>query len=371
MTTLKHHKLAPSSFPAWARCPAFDSDPTERADAMAGTVQHAALAGLLGCQCKTPCGSACKEVSGLSPEAREAVTWAADYIRALAAGNRIETERRVSYTVPDTFAGDCMSEVFSGTADAIIIHPPGNLADLLDFKSGADERDHRPQLAGYALALFSMRTRLKTIRAHVLYGRVRRVDTWAMTQADAAGIVHPILDARQKLDRRQTACDYCTFCAHRTTCPAITGQVEAVARTAPAWEDLAPAIRDPSAITDPTLAAKALTLARFVSTWAEAIRTRATELAKGGAILPGYRLQERRGGREVTDLDAAFTRTGLTPGQFVSACKLSLPKLGDAYATARGLSKAAAAREIETTLADLIREGTSTVSLVVERGSAS
>jgi len=163
------------------------------------------------------------------------------------------------------------------------------------------------------------------------------------------------------------ACDYCGFCAHRTTCPAITGQVEAVARTAPTWEDLAPAIRDPAAITDPTLAAKALTVARFVSTWADAIRARATELAKGGAVLPGYRLQERKGAREVTDLDAAFTRTGLTPGQFVSTCKLSLPKLGDAFATARGLSKAAAGREVEALLADLIREGTPTVSLVPDR----
>ncbi len=281
--------------------------------------------------------------------------------------NRIETERRVAYTAPDAFAPGGKSEVYFGTLDALVIHPPGNLADLCDYKSGADDRDHRAQLAGYALALFSERTRLKTIRCHVLYGRTRRADSWSLTQADAAGIVHPILEARQKPDRTPAACDYCTFCLHRATCPAITGQVEAVARTAPTWEDLAPAIRDPAAITDATLAAKALTVARFVSTWADAIRARATELARSGAILPGYRLQERRGAREITDLDAAFTRTGLTPGQFVSACKLSLPKLGDAFATARGLSKAAAGREIESTLADLIREGTPTVSLVADR----
>ena len=110
-----------------------------------------------------------------------------------------------------------------------------------------------------------------------------------------------------------------------------------------------------------------MTLARFVSTWADAVRSRATELAKGGAALPGYRLQERRGAREVADLEAAFSRTGLTPGQFLSACKLSLPKLGDALAMVRGMSKAAASREIDTTLADLVREGTSTVSLVADR----
>jgi hypothetical protein len=259
-----------------------------------------------------------------------------------------------------------VSEVFSGTADAVIIR--GNMADLVDYKSGADDRDHRPQLAGYALALFSMRARLKTIRAHVLYGRVHLVDSFAMTQADAAGIVIPILDARRDPARRTpAACSYCGFCVHRTICPAITEQVEAVAKTAPSFDELAPAIRDPGAITDPTLAAKALTVARFVSTWADAIRARATQLAQGGAVLPGYRMQERRGSREVTDLDAARARTGLTAEQFVSACKVSLPKLSDVYATARGLSKAAASREIETTLSDLIREGTPSVSLVADR----
>jgi hypothetical protein len=359
-----HHELAPSSFPAWALCPAFDSDPAEREDATEGTRQHTALAALLRDELKG--GEDCPTLAGLSPDAREAVTWAAGYVHTLAGGEAILTEHPVSFTAPDGFAPGGVSEVFSGTADAVILR--GNMADLIDFKSGANDRDHRPQLAGYALALFSMRARLKTIRAHVLYGRVRHADTWALTQADAAGIVLPILEARRDPARRvPAACDYCGFCAHRTSCPAITGQVEAVARTAPTWEDLAPAIREPNAITDPTLAAKALTVARFVSTWADAIRARATELAKGGAALPGYRLQERRGAREVTDLDAAFTRTGLTPGQFVSACKLSLPKLGDAFATARGMSKVAAHREVEALLADLLSDGKPTASLVVDR----
>jgi hypothetical protein len=90
-------------------------------------------------------------------------------------------------------------------------------------------------------------------------------------------------------------------------------------------------------------------------------------LAKAGAVLPGYRLQDRRGLREVSDLATAFARTGLPPDQFVGACKLSLPKLGEVYPSARGMSKAAAVREIENTLADLIHEGPSTVSVVADR----
>lgn len=359
---MKHHELAPSSFPAWAQCPAFDNDPAERADATEGTVQHAALAALLF-------GNDAR-LAELSQDAAEAVTWAADYVRALAGGQAIRTEQSVSYTAPDSFAPGGISEVFSGTADAIIIHPPGNLADLIDYKSGADG-DHRPQLAGYALALVSMRRRVRAVRCHVLYGRSRRADTWALTQADAAAVVLPILDARRDPARRHVpaACDYCGFCVHRATCPALTSQVEAVARTtAPdEWEALAPAIRDPAAITDPALAAKALTVARFVSTWADAIRKQATELAKGGAALPGYKLQERRGAREVADIEAAFKRTGIPAADFLTACKLSLPKLGDALAKARSLPKKQAAAEAETILADLISERPPSVSLIPVR----
>ena len=359
---MKHHELAPSSFPAWAQCPAFDSDPAERADATEGTHQHSVLAALLF-------GNDAR-LAELSQDAAEAVTWAADYVRALAGGAPVLTEQAVSFTAPDSFAPGGKSEVFSGTADAIIVHPPGNLADLIDYKSGADG-DHRPQLAGYALALFSMRTRLKTIRAHVLYGRSRHADTWALTQADAAGTVLPILDARRDPARHvPVACDYCGFCVHRATCPALTSQVEAVARTTTPdeWEALAPAIRDPAAITDPALAAKALTVARYVQTWADAIRAKATELAKGGAALPGWRLQERRGTREVADIEAAFQRTGMPAADFLTACKVSLPKLADAIAKARSLPKKQAAAEVETMLAGLIEERPPTVALVQSKG---
>ena len=359
---MKHHELAPSSFPAWAQCPAFDSDPAERADATEGTHQHSVLAALLF-------GNDAR-LAELSQDAAEAVTWAADYVRALAGGAPVLTEQAVSFTAPDSFAPGGKSEVFSGTADAIIVHPPGNLADLIDYKSGADG-DHRPQLAGYALALFSMRTRLKTIRAHVLYGRSRRADTWALTQADAAAVVLPILDARRDPARHvPVACDYCGFCVHRATCPALTSRVEAVARTTTPdeWEALAPAIRDPAAITDPALAAKALTVARYVQTWADAIRAKATELAKGGATLPGWRLQERRGAREVADIEAAYSRTGIPAADFLTACKVSLPKLADAIAKARNLPKKQATAEVEAMLAGLIEERPPTVALVQSKG---
>ena len=353
----QHHDLSPSSFPAWAVCPSFTGDPSPRADADEGTRQHAALEAHLG-------GKA-DPLADLGQDAREAVRWAVDYITLTANGDKILPEQRVAYTVPDNFAPGGQLEVYFGTADAVVIHPPGNAADLIDFKSGAGgERSHREQLAGYALALFSMRKRLKTVRCHVLYGRNRHVDSWSFTQADAAGIVLPILETRQNPDRPAVACDYCGFCRHRSTCPAL---VEEVALVAPDHDELIAALREPAAITDPVIAGKALTVARHVATWADAVRKAATKLAKDGATVPGYRLQERRGSRDVTDINEAFNRTGLSPEDFRAACKLSLPKLADRYAKARGVKKKQAIAEIETALADLVTESKPAVALVADK----
>ncbi len=352
-----HHPLSPSKFPAWAQCPVFDSDPAERAEAAEGTKQHAALAASLAGD-EAP-------LAELDPAARESVVWARNYVQHLAGVDPIQVETKVSYTAPDSFAPGGRSEVYSGTADAVVIRPPGSLADLIDYKSGSGG-DHRPQLAGYALALFSKRQRLKNIRCHVLYGRSQTAETWALPQAEAAGSVLPILAARNNPDRQPTACNYCTFCAHRAGCLALTRQVEAVTK-ASGWDDLLPATASPALLTDPAQVARLLTLARRVGDWGDAIRARAMEIAWSGAILPGYRLQERRGAREVTDLNAAFSRCGLAPSQFLTACKLSLPKLSEALAVAKSVPKAAAAREIETLMADITVEREPTQSLVEVR----
>ncbi len=354
-----HHELSPSKFPAWAVCPCFESDPAERQDAREGTVQHAALASALS-GCDSP-------FNELSPAAKDSVVWATEYIQSLAGKDKIRSEERVQYKAPDSFAKGGKSEVYFGTADALILR--GNLADLIDYKSGGDDRKHRPQLAGYALALFSMRARIKTVRCHVLYGRNKRVDLWSLTQADAAGTVIPILESRQNLARSPSPCEHCSFCGDRMTCPALTERVNAVVK-ANEWENLLPALRKPGTITDPAKMSQALTVARSVATWADAVRKAATNLAKEGAILPGYRIQERKGTRTLTDLDEAYAQSCLTPAQFVSACKISLPKLITAYADANEMPKTQASQEIETKLGNLIQEAPPSISLVVDRKSS-
>jgi len=71
----------------------------------------------------------------------------------------------------------------------------------------------------------------------------------------------------------------------------------------------------------------------------------------------------------VTDMPAAMELAGLGSADFLKACKLSMPKLADAYARARGVPKATASREIEGALAGLIVEGPPSVSLVEDKGA--
>ena len=136
------------------------------------------------------------------------------------------------------------------------------------------------------------------------------------------------------------------------------------------WQDLLPSLREPGTITDPSKMSQALTIARSVATWADSVRRSATNLAKEGATLPGFRIQERKGTRTLSDLDEVFNRSCLTPAQFVSACKVSIPKLITAYADAKDLNKALASQEIESKLGDLIQESPPSVSLVVDRKSS-
>ncbi len=300
----------------------------------------------------------------LSADALAAVQWAASYVRILAGGDPIQTEVRLTYSAPDGWAAKGQSAVFFGTSDALVIHRYA--ADVIEYKSGDRHHDYKPQVAAYALALMSARARVKSVRGHILYGRTRQTDCYSFTREEAGSIVFPIIEARQNPDRTPAPCEYCGLCGSRLTCPAITGRVLAVAEVRD-WREELPSMRDPASITDPGIMARALTLAKFVEIWADAVRSRATDLARSGTILPGWKLQDRRGKREVADLQAAFNRSGLTAEQFIAACTLSLPKLADVWATARAIPKAQATRDMEAALADLVVEATPSVCLVAER----
>jgi hypothetical protein len=101
-----------------------------------------------------------------------------------------------------------------------------------------------------------------------------------------------------------------------------------------------------------------------METWAETVRARGMALAREGAIPAGYRLQQRRGRRMITDMTAAFARSGLNPEAFLEACSISLPKLVEQVAAARCIPKAEAQRDLDQRFADLIEKAEPITALV-------
>lgn len=349
-----HHALSPSKFPAWEACPCFESGPAGEA-AEHGAKLHERLARHLHGR-----GNA---FEGLAPEDRESLEWVAEEIRQLCDGAASGgVEERLTYK-----RGGKGKAVYFGTAD-VVAYGPDNSAVLIDFKSG-EVRDHRAQLAAYAAALMEGTPELETVTAWLLFGRYRRAISHTFTRAEAVEIVESIIAKRTDPERQPVPCDYCAWCAARMTCPALVARAVAVAENREDWRGELPAEWHPSTITDPEQMAKALTLARFVSDWSDSVRHHATELAKGGAEIPGYKLQERRGRKEIRDIAEAWTLIDGTLEQpdFLRCCSLSLPKLAGAVATAAGIPKARAEREIAERLAPVTVEGANSVSLVREK----
>lgn len=352
-----HAALRPSSFDAWAACPAFDSAPAGEA-AEHGGMLHERLARHLHGQSNP--------FADLETEDREQLEWAAEEIRQLCDGATAGgIEQKLTYKREGT-----TEAVYFGTAD-VVAYGPDNSAILIDYKSG-EVRGHRHQLAGYAAALMSEHPEVETVGTWLLFGRHRKAVSYTFTRAEAVELVEAVIAARQNPERQPVACDYCSWCSHKLTCPALVNRALAIAENREDWRGELPTEWHASTITDPVQMGLALTLAKFVETWADGIKHHATELAKSGAEIPGWKLQERRGRKEVTDISEAWNLAepmlaGNQPA-FLSCCALSLPKLAVQVAEATGIPKARAEREIADKLAPVTTEGKPSVSLVRERG---
>jgi len=352
-----HHNLSPSKFPAWEECACFESGPAGEAAEHGGMLHQRLAMHLHGRG---------NPFADLAPEDRESLEWAADTIRELCEGAAAGgIEEKLTYrTTPKG------KPRFYGTAD-IVAYGPDNSAILVDFKSG-EVRDHRAQVAGYAAAMMSTHPDVATVTAWLLFGRYRRAISHTFTREEAVAIVEAVIARREDPARTPEPCDYCAWCSSRMTCPALTARAVVIAENREDWRGELPAEWHASALTDPVQMARALALAKFVEEWADAVKHHATELAKGGVEIPGYKLQERRGRKEIADIAEAWNliEGAIEQPAFLRCCSLSLPKLADALAAAGGIAKAAAEREVAGRLAPVTVEGKASVSLVKDRKGA-
>jgi hypothetical protein len=347
--------IRPSSLPFLAQCPCWESG-TEHGEEYkdAGTRRHAAL--------RAHCNGDDTLLSALDAEDREAVLWAAGYIRAnVTAEFPVEWEQRLSFMTDDF-------EEYTGTADAVCGR------DLFDLKWR--ERDYAAQMAAYALALFQARPELNKIRVHVLYGATQRADVYTLTEPAARELVQGVIAAAKDTAKQPTPCDYCGWCAHRLTCKPFLQTAQRVARGYADEERQAlVASWHPSQMETPEDIALGITIARkILGPWCESMEYHAREAAlKKGFALPGYELKTKRGRKFVKDVAGAHSALGLAPEQLLKCCDLRLnssksikEKVGviDVYAEAHQLPKAAAKRQVEKQLGDIIQTTKETVSLV-------
>lgn len=344
--------MRPSILPMKSQCADYESSgPT--GDTTAGTNRHTVFAQLLTGQTPT--------AALITPEDLDAVTWAAEHVKTVAPTSdyplKVETKLNPLW--------DDFTPLFEkgGTAD-VQCGPY-----LFDLKSR--ERDYLPQMAAYALGMIQA-DGWEAVTVYLLYTETKRSEMFILTEAKCWEVLQPIFD-KIKAAAGPTPCDYCGWCKHQLTCPALLAKTATIARER---QELPPEVKasfdtwlglgaHSSQIEDPELMGAVLSVARTIQGWCDAVEFKAKEMAlKAGKVPTGFKLQSRQGNRFIASVVEAFPLAGLPQAEFLKACDVKPSALFETYAAFHGLKKAAAERDLTTKLGDLIQRKPGTQSLV-------
>ena len=216
-------EIRPSSLPKLACCRCFASNPDAGPAAQRGTRLDAAIRGIWqqidtftsgGINATQAMYEAAARIAmpDAPDEDIEAVVWALsrlEYHCGEHAYSVIETrEECLKAAVP-------LAGIATGTMDAAAM----SLCTLFDVKSG-EIRNYKEQMAAYALACMHARGEngWKTVLLFI-DKKVEVVHTF--TREEAETLVRSIRDAEEK----PTTCEYCSWCAKFTECPAVDWDV--------------------------------------------------------------------------------------------------------------------------------------------------
>jgi len=276
---------------------------------------------------------------------------------------------------------------------------PGGL-HVFDFKSLSDgDKNYWPQLCGYERPLLVnkldydplvIQSEYKvfcdfpeyfgTVDAffgaaddkamlYVLHGKSRTTESREVSYHECKDVANHVYRQFTNPNKTPFSCEWCSLCSRLTDCPETKRNAEAVLVAAnDDTFDLA-AVRDVTALTDPSMAARMLFACKQAKSFIEAVEDRCKELAKDGPLVFGdirYELKPKKGAKVVVDIDAAFTRSTLDAKDFYKACKVSIPELCKAYASAKGVKQKDADLFIKAALGDAVVEmpGTQTLEKV-------
>lgn len=274
-----------------------------------------------------------------------------------------------------------------GTADIVAVAGP--YAVLHDHKTGIGAVDAPPynwQSTAYAVGVFQRFPEVQTIfasfsipqRGELLIGEYARhrieEDIQRLSETIRAGQrIRPLWQAGAPSHDQLQICNSCQYCKHQSVCPALGHTAQEIARRY--QSDLLPAGGPiaSSEIEDPDVLARLYTVATIVEKWAEGIRHKAVQLAKGGVALPGYRLKSMGSKKIVVDKAGFLQYTeglGLSQLELLEAMDIPVSKLRDLYASKAPKGKKTAwARDFEDGLGQerLVEKGTERFTLAREK----
>lgn len=338
--------IRPSSLPALAACPCFESDPRSNQEGKdAGTRRHTALGKYLQEDPTWP--------DDIDEDEQAGVQWAGEYIRVHApmSEHLLEIEQRGEFMTPDFDRIEGTPDIYCGPV-------------LFDAK-GRNVDGYAEQMAAYVL----MR-QWPSVRVHVLYLTEKRANAYDITREEAEAIVFPVIARAQAEDRKPKACDWCDWCQHKLACPAVLDGVNAVVSGRDDWHL---ETYHASQIETPEEMGRALRIARLLKPWCEAVEWAAKKMAtKRGQIPVGFAAYTRRGKQVVASVVEAFPLVGLTQEEFLAACQIRLntPKgrpdqkgLIERFAEFHGMKKAEAKRQLENRLAPVLTRNPSSQCL--------
>lgn len=309
----KHARYSPSSLSNRLLCPGWENDQSsDKTLALEGTKMHAS--------------AETGDLNGLDEEQTSSVKKCLDFIRPLESGAIVFKELKLSILNGLTF----------GTCDRVIIR--GSQATIVDFKfgrHGVTDAEFNLQGWAYTLGVFE-KFSVDTVRVIFLSPRRDEVSHHQFSRADYPRLQLTLetVIARakayaetKKADMLTPSEDACQYCGNKGVCPRLHDYALSTAKKYAPLE-LVDDVHS-SQITDPARMAKALTLAKILGRWAESVAKHATDMARDGLEIPGYRLAERAGAREINNPVIAFGVLSqfMEPVEIVSCSKLSLTKL--------------------------------------------
>lgn len=350
---MAHHPFSPSKLERIELCPGSyvlsqGANEKEEDAAIEGTLLHSFV-------------EPDKDLAALTEEQKDLVMSCRLFVDELKA--RYPEVTHWEYESPVKLVQD-FTLLTAGTADLVGVAP--DYIVIADWKFGFKETTHAQenvQLLAYAAS--KMQALLRPLaEIHIYHPRLKFESMGRMDAQLLANTVHRIKKIRDtaldnkslQLNPSEKACEYCKA---KSICPAIKAQSLALATT------------HSSQVVNPAIMADLLTKAKMVKKWAESVEYHAKNMAFELGGLPGFKLRETKGHREIKDTQKAFNLicAYMAPEEFMAHCEVSVASLESAFiAKTRkddpAITVIAAKSRFETLLLPVIDRKQSSKSLV-------